>query len=65
MRTMLVTRHASNDLHNLDYDKITILAISFLPMTFNDDIMFELPPLSPNNPSLTQMQGMDKKYGHA
>jgi hypothetical protein len=62
---MLVTRHAFNDLHYLDYDKITILAISFLPMTFNNDIMFELPPLSPNNPSSTQMQGMDKKYGHA
>jgi hypothetical protein len=35
-------------------------------MTFNGDILFELPPLSPSNPSSTQMQGMDKKYdGHA
>ncbi len=63
---MSITRHASNELHNLDYDNITILVVSFLPTTFNGDILLELLPLSPSNPSSTQMQGMDKKYdGHA
>jgi hypothetical protein len=62
---MLVITHAFHELHNLDYHKITILAISFFPTTFNGDILFELPPLSPNNPSSIQMQGMAKKYdGH-
>jgi hypothetical protein len=37
-----------------------------LPTTFNGDILLELLPLPPSNPSSTQMQGMDKKYdGHA
>jgi hypothetical protein len=65
LHTMSETRHASKKLRNLDYDKITILIVSFLPTTFNGDIIWKLPLLSPNNPSSTQMQGMDKKYGHA
>jgi hypothetical protein len=63
---MLVTRHAFNEFCNLDYDKIIIEIVSFLPMTFNDDILFEMHLLSLSNLSLSQMQGMDKKYdGHA
>ncbi len=63
---MLIMRHMFNKLCNLDYDKIIILVISFLPTTFNGDILFELPPLSPSNPSSLHMQGMDRKYdGHA
>jgi hypothetical protein len=52
---MLITKNASIELWNLDYDKITIQAIFFLPMTFNGDILFEMPPWSPNNPSSLQM----------
>jgi len=63
---MSVPRHASNKLHNLDYNKIIILTVLFLPTTFNGEIMFEVPPLFPSNPSLMQMQGIDRKYdGHA
>jgi hypothetical protein len=66
LHTISVIRHASNELRNLDYNKITILIVSILPTTFNNDIIFKLPPLSPSNPSSTYMQGMDKKYdGHA
>ncbi len=54
--------HASNELHNLDYNNITIQAVSFLPMTFYDDILFRMPPLFPINLSSLHMQGMDKKY---
>ncbi len=58
-------KHAFNKLHNLDYNKIIILVVFFLPMTFNGDILFKMPPLSPNNLSSLQMQGMDRKYdGH-
>ncbi len=63
--TMSVTRHAFNELCNLYYDKIAIQIISFLPTTFNGDILFEMPLLSPSNPSSSQMQGMDIRYdGH-
>ncbi len=64
--TMLVTRHAFNELCNIDYEKIAIQIISFLPTTFNGDILFEMPLLSPSNPSSSQMQGTDIRYdGHA
>ncbi len=53
LRLMSVTKHASNKLRNLNYDKIIILIVSFLPTTFNDDILFKFPPLSPSNPSST------------
>jgi hypothetical protein len=63
---MLITIHASNELHNLDYDKITIQVVFFLPVTFYCDIIFKMPPMFPNILSSSRMQGMDKKYdGHA
>jgi hypothetical protein len=52
LHTMLVTRHVFNKFRNLDYDKITIKIVSFLPMTFNNDILFEMLLLSPINLSL-------------
>lgn len=60
--TMLITKHVSNKLCNLDYDKITIQNVSFSPMTFNKDILFEMSIFSPSNPSSSQMQNVDKKY---
>jgi len=66
LHIMLGTKHVFNELCNLDYDKIVIQIISFLPTTFNKNILFELPPLSPNDPSSSHMQGMDRKCdGHA
>jgi hypothetical protein len=52
---LVLDMHLINELCTLDYDKITILAISFLPTTFNSDILFKLPSLSPSNPSSAQM----------
>jgi hypothetical protein len=50
----------------LDYDKIPIQKVQILPITFDGDVLFELPSLLPNAHNLSQMQGMDKKYnGHA
>ncbi len=59
---MSFTWHNSNKLRNLDYDKIAIQNVSFLPMTFNGDILFQMTPMSNNSHSSSQMQGMDKKY---
>jgi hypothetical protein len=42
---MSITIHASNELRNLDHDKIIIIVVSFLPTTFNNDILFESPRL--------------------
>ncbi len=49
--TMSISRHAYNELCNLDYEKIAIQIISFLPTTFNGEILFTMPLLSPSNPS--------------
>jgi hypothetical protein len=51
LHIMSITRHASKELCNVDNNKIGIQVVYFLPMTFNRDILFEMPPLSPNNPS--------------
>jgi hypothetical protein len=40
--------------------------IQFLPITFDGDILFELPPIHSNVHNPSQMQNMDRKYdGHA
>ncbi len=62
---MLIMIHASNELQNLDYDKVTIQVVFFLLVTFYCDILFKMPPVFPNILSSSHMQGMDKKYdGH-
>lgn len=37
----------------------------FVPIKFNGDILFEVPPLRNSKGHVSQMQGMDRKYdGH-
>ncbi len=49
----------------MDYNKIKSQNVSFLPITFNDDIIFELLPICFPTSHSRQMQGMDRKYdGH-
>jgi hypothetical protein len=63
---MSVTPHLSNKLKPLDYNKIKVQNVSFLPITFNNDIIFEFPPIRLPTGHFGQMQGMDRKYnGHA
>jgi hypothetical protein len=45
LKAMLQIRHTFNELRSLDYVTMKIEAINFLPMKFNNDVMFELPPL--------------------
>jgi hypothetical protein len=40
---MALPGHTSNKLQNLDYDKITFQNVQFSLITFNGDILFELP----------------------
>jgi hypothetical protein len=49
----------------LDYNKIDVQKIQFLPTIFYGDALFELPQVFPNVYGFMKMQGMDKKYdGH-
>jgi hypothetical protein len=61
---MFVAPHSSNELRSLDYNKIDIQYVSSLPITFNDDIIFELPPICLPTGHSKQMQGMDNYDGH-
>jgi hypothetical protein len=45
LKAMLQIRHTFNELRSLDYVTMKIEAVNFLPMKFNNDVMFELPPL--------------------
>jgi hypothetical protein len=62
LKAMSQIRHTSNELRSLDYVTMKIEAINFLPMKFDDDVMFELPPLYKPMGVSKQMQGIDKKY---
>jgi len=57
--------HLSNELKFLDYNKIKNQIFYSLPITFNDDIIFEFLPICFLTAHFRQMQGMDRKYdGH-
>jgi hypothetical protein len=63
---MAFLEHTSNKLQNLDYSMIPLQKLQFLPITFNGNVIFKLPPVLPTTHSPLQMQGMDRKYnGHA
>ncbi len=66
LKARSVAPYSSNKLRSLDCKKIKVQYVFSLPITFNDDIIFELSPIRlPSNHS-GQMQGMDHKYnGHA
>jgi hypothetical protein len=44
----------------LDYDNILFRKAQFLPIVFDGDVLFELPPIHSNAHNPSQMQGMDK-----
>jgi hypothetical protein len=45
---MALPGQSSNELWNLDYDKIPIQKVQFLLTIFDGDVLFKLPPLLPN-----------------
>jgi hypothetical protein len=44
--TMLFVANASSELKDLNYDHFQIENVCCILTTFNDDVLFELPPLS-------------------
>jgi len=63
---MVLPRQTFNELWTLDYDNIPLWKVQLLPIVFDGDFLFELPPIHLNVHNPCQMQGMDKKYnGHA
>jgi hypothetical protein len=56
---MALPEHASNKLQNLDYNNIPFQKVQFLPIAFDGDVIFELPPMLSTIHRPLQMQGMD------
>jgi hypothetical protein len=66
LHAMVLPGQTLNDLWTLDYDKIFLQKVQFLPIAFNGDVLFELLPIFLITQDPSQMQGMDTKYdGHA
>jgi hypothetical protein len=62
LKAMLQIQHTSNELRSLDSAIMKFEAINFLPMKFDNNVLFELPPLYKPMGVSKHMQGMDKKY---
>jgi hypothetical protein len=62
---MVLLGHTFDKLQNLDYNKIPLQKVHFLPIAFDGDVFFKLPLVFLIVHRLSQMQGMDRKYdGH-
>lgn len=61
-------KRSKNVLSQIDYASIKIKTVEFLPPCYNDDVIFEFPPLHlhAKNSMAKPLQGMDKQFdGHA
>jgi hypothetical protein len=68
LRKLHACKGSRNALKGLDYDVIKLLRVDFLPLVFNGNVVFELPPVgsSVKNMQAKLMVGMDKQHdGHA
>jgi hypothetical protein len=59
---MFQAPHAFNELRSLDYSTMKIEVLNFLPIKFNSDVLFVLPPIRKPMGLSKQMHNMDKKY---
>ena len=67
LRALRALKGFRNALSRLDYDSIAAYAVQTLPLKFNGDVIFELPPVSMSHMSTYAkgMSGMDKRHdGH-
>jgi hypothetical protein len=54
-----------SEIQNIDFDKIKIVQVPFLPHEVNGVILFELPQAIVATTMVEQIQGMDNKHdGH-
>jgi hypothetical protein len=66
-RKLHASKGSRNALKGLDYDTVRFLRVDFLPLVFNGDVVFELPPIgsSVGNSQAKLIVGMDKRHdGH-
>jgi hypothetical protein len=67
LRRLHASKGSRNTLKGLDYDIVKLLRVDFLPLVFNGDVVFELPPLGSfvGSSQAKLMVGMDKRHdGH-
>ncbi len=65
LKAMSQIQHIFNELKSLDYVMMKIEIVSFFPMKFDGDVLFELPFVCKRMGVSIQMQSMDIKYnGH-
>jgi hypothetical protein len=67
LRKLRASKGSRNALKGLDYDTVRLLRVDFLPLVFNGDVVFELPPIgsSVGNSQAKLIVGMDKRHdGH-
>jgi hypothetical protein len=68
LRKLHACKESRNALKGLDYDAVKLLRVDVLPLVFNGDVVFELPPVgsSIEDSQAKLMAGMDKRHdGHA
>jgi hypothetical protein len=65
LRRIRASKGVRNVFKTLDFDTLGIQRVKFLPLMFNGDVLFELPPVDTSGP-FHMMHGMDKHHdGHA
>jgi hypothetical protein len=65
LKRIRASKGAKNVIKTLDFDSLDIQRVQFLPPTFNEDVLFVLPPVDTLGP-FHMMHGMDKRNdGHA
>jgi hypothetical protein len=57
-----VSRTNFDKLRTLDYDKILLQKVQFLPITFDGDLLFEFMLIFSTVQNPSQMQGTNRKY---
>jgi hypothetical protein len=65
LKRIWASKGARNIFKTLDFESLDFQRVKFLPPTFNEDVLFELPPVDTLGP-FHMMHGMDKPHdGHA
>jgi hypothetical protein len=65
LKRIRASKGTRNVFKTLNFDSLVIQRVQFLPLTFNGNVLFELPPVDMLGP-FHMMHGMDKRHdGHA
>jgi hypothetical protein len=61
-KLMSFAHHATSELKQVNYDTFWIKNAPYILVTFDVDVIFELPQINNLDGHYSQMKGMDKKY---